>query len=379
MECDQYKLFVGGISRETSEEALRQHFSRYGDVLGVAVARAKVTGTPRCFGFVCFSNAFAVDRALRDTHFIMGRAVDVKKAVPRHEHHKLQQQHRQQYGNQLQQNSGMHEVSSNVVYRTKKVFVGGLSSSITEEEFRNYFERFGRITDVVVMHDSITNRPRGFGFVTYESEDSVENVMQNNFHELSNKRVEVKRAIPKEGIQTNNGGYNPSSDVGSMPKFSSFQLTALAPERLAYGMIIPYVASPTVGYHNLQGFHHYPVDMYGYGYPFIAHGANFQWNNPIMPTPGFFCPPPSDGPGYLPYLNGFSHPGMNSTGYNAVALPAPDGGIEQVSAGMTTPRLEGLKLEAGSNQAHDTVNEGGSAEQHQIGSAEKPLHIDTYR
>lgn len=75
MDYDRYKLFVGGIPRETSEESLKQHFSRYGLVLGAVVAKEKATGHPRGFGFVRFANAYDVDKALRDSHFILGRAV----------------------------------------------------------------------------------------------------------------------------------------------------------------------------------------------------------------------------------------------------------------------------------------------------------------
>ena len=75
MDCDQYKLFVGGIPRETSEESLKQHFSRYGAVLGALVAKERATGQPRGFGFVRFANALDVDKALTDSHFILGRAV----------------------------------------------------------------------------------------------------------------------------------------------------------------------------------------------------------------------------------------------------------------------------------------------------------------
>ncbi|CAH1426765.1 unnamed protein product [Lactuca virosa] len=48
------------------------------------------------------------------------------------------------------------------------------------------------------MHDNITDRPRGFGFITFDSEDSVEQVMQKNFHELCGKLVEVKKVVPKD-------------------------------------------------------------------------------------------------------------------------------------------------------------------------------------
>jgi len=49
------------------------------------------------------------------------------------------------------------------------------------------------------MKDSVTHRPRGFGFITFDSEKSVEDVlMENSFHDLYGKQVEVKRVVPKE-------------------------------------------------------------------------------------------------------------------------------------------------------------------------------------
>lgn len=82
--------------------------------------------------------------------------------------------------------------------RTKKIFVGGLASTVTENDFREYFGQFGAIIDVVVMYDHNTQRPRGFGFITYDSEEAVEKVLHKTFHELNGKMVEVKRAVPKE-------------------------------------------------------------------------------------------------------------------------------------------------------------------------------------
>jgi len=45
--------------------------------------------------------------------------------------------------------------------KTKKVFVGGLPMSIGEDEFREYFERFGSVTDAQIMLERDTGRPRG--------------------------------------------------------------------------------------------------------------------------------------------------------------------------------------------------------------------------
>jgi RNA-binding protein Musashi len=69
---------------------------------------------------------------------------------------------------------------------------------VTEADFRKYFEQFGTITDVVVMYDHNTQRPRGFGFITYDSEDAVDKALFKTFHELNGKMVEVKQAVPKE-------------------------------------------------------------------------------------------------------------------------------------------------------------------------------------
>ncbi|KAK0579096.1 hypothetical protein LWI29_020992 [Acer saccharum] len=94
-------------------------------------------------------------------------------------------------------------------FKTKKIFVGGLPPTLTEDGFRQYFESYGHVTDVVV-----TQRPRGFGFITFDSEDAVDRVLHKTFHELMGKRVEVKPALPKYANSSGGSrqGYGSSSD-----------------------------------------------------------------------------------------------------------------------------------------------------------------------
>lgn len=54
MDSDQGKLFIGEISWETSEEKLREYFSKYGEVVQIVIMTDKMTGRPRGFGFVVF-------------------------------------------------------------------------------------------------------------------------------------------------------------------------------------------------------------------------------------------------------------------------------------------------------------------------------------
>ena len=56
---------------------------------------------------------------------------------------------------------------------------------------------YSHFQDVVVMVDRATNRSRGFGFVTFETEEAVEAVMRNKC-EMMGKWVEVKRAEPRD-------------------------------------------------------------------------------------------------------------------------------------------------------------------------------------
>ncbi|KAL4298496.1 hypothetical protein AHAS_Ahas17G0006700 [Arachis hypogaea] len=185
MQSDNGKLFIGGISWDTNEERLREYFGTYGEVVEAVIMKDRTTGRARGFGFVVFSDPAVADLVIKEKHNIDGRMVEAKKAVPRDDQ------------NILSRNSGSVHGSPGPG-RTRKIFVGGLASTVTESDFKKYFDQFGTITDVVVMYDHNTQRPRGFGFITYDSEEAVDKVLFKNFHELNGKMVEVKRAVPKE-------------------------------------------------------------------------------------------------------------------------------------------------------------------------------------
>ncbi|KAL6220273.1 hypothetical protein ACLB2K_008029 [Fragaria x ananassa] len=58
-----------------------------------------------------------------------------------------------------------------------------------EEDLINYFAKFVAIKD--------GGSPRGSGFITFESDQAVEDVLQTTFHEVRNTKVEVRRARPQ--------------------------------------------------------------------------------------------------------------------------------------------------------------------------------------
>jgi hypothetical protein len=74
--------------------------------------------------------------------------------------------------------------------KTRKIFVGGLAPSVDDAVLRTYFEAFGPVEDAVVMYDHDNKRPRGFGFITFAEEGSVDKVFeQGAMQNIHDKQV----------------------------------------------------------------------------------------------------------------------------------------------------------------------------------------------
>lgn len=82
---------------------------------------------------------------------------------------------------------------------SKKLFVGNLAWSLRKEDLEEAFGQFGELEDVFVMIDRATNRSKGFGFVTFVSEDDAATA-QKEMHqkELAGRPISVDFARAKE-------------------------------------------------------------------------------------------------------------------------------------------------------------------------------------
>lgn len=80
--------------------------------------------------------------------------------------------------------------------------MGGLPHCLSLAQFRRYFGRFGDIDDIVILKDTKTLRPRGFGFVTYADIRSVNAVLKlRDEHQIEGKWIDVKSAVPANQMQ----------------------------------------------------------------------------------------------------------------------------------------------------------------------------------
>ena len=88
-----------------------------------------------------------------------------------------------------------------------KLFVGNLSFNATQNQLQDLFAAHGTVTEVDLIMDKFSGRPRGFGFVTMESKEAAEAAIQAlNGKELDGRAMTVNEARPREERPPRSGG-----------------------------------------------------------------------------------------------------------------------------------------------------------------------------
>ncbi|KAJ8718951.1 hypothetical protein PYW07_016507 [Mythimna separata] len=178
------KIFIGGLNYRTTDESLKSHFEKWGEIVDVVVMKDPKTKRSRGFGFITYSKAHMVDDAQNNRpHRIDGRVVETKRAVAR-------------------QDIKNPEAGATV----KKLFIGGIKDDHDDEQLREYFSSYGNVQNVSIVTDKSTGKKRGFGFVEFDDYDPVDKVCLNGPHKINGKQLDVKKALPKDGAEQRGGG-----------------------------------------------------------------------------------------------------------------------------------------------------------------------------
>lgn len=166
-------LIVLGLAWKTNEQALREYFETFGEVLMVQVKK-DAKGQSKGFGFVRFSNYETQLRVLGQRHHIDSRWCEVK--VPNSKEGQVQQV-------------------------PCKVFVGRCTEDLTQDDLKEYFCKFGEVTDVFIP------RPfRAFSFVTFLDPEIAQSLCGED-HIIKGVSVHVSNAAPKaDGNRSQNYG-----------------------------------------------------------------------------------------------------------------------------------------------------------------------------
>lgn len=81
----------------------------------------------------------------------------------------------------------------------KRLYVGGIPYSSTEEGLKKAFEAAGNVTFVKIITDKMTRRSKGFGFVEMETEDAAQKAIEMfDGKEFEGRTIKVNEAKPME-------------------------------------------------------------------------------------------------------------------------------------------------------------------------------------
>jgi cold-inducible RNA-binding protein len=89
----------------------------------------------------------------------------------------------------------------------KKLYVGNLAYSTTQEAVRELFAQAGDVADVALITDRDTGRPKGFGFVEMATEEGAQEAIRRfNGFTLDSRALTVNEARPREE-RSGGGGF----------------------------------------------------------------------------------------------------------------------------------------------------------------------------
>jgi len=181
-------LIVLGLPWKTTEQELRTYFEPFGEVLMAQVKKDIKTGQSKGFGFIRFNNYESQMRVLAQRHMIDGRWCDVK--IPNSKEGQVQQV-------------------------PCKVFVGRCTEDMTADDLKDYFSKFGEVTDVFIPKPF-----RAFAFITFLDPEVAQSLCGED-HIVKGVSVHVSNAAPKTDPTRAQPGFPrgaaPGRDKGQSP------------------------------------------------------------------------------------------------------------------------------------------------------------------
>lgn len=182
-------LIVLGLPWKTTEQELREYFEPFGEVLMAQVKKDIKTGQSKGFGFIRFQSYESQMRVLAQRHMIDGRWCDVK--IPNSKEGQVQQV-------------------------PCKVFVGRCTEDMTADDLKDYFTKFGEVTDVFIPKPF-----RAFAFITFLDPEVAQSLCGED-HIVKGVSVHVSNAAPKTDPSRQQPGFprgpgQPGRDKGQSP------------------------------------------------------------------------------------------------------------------------------------------------------------------
>jgi polyadenylate-binding protein len=158
-------IFIKNLDENIDNKALHDTFAAFGNILSCKVALDE-NGNSKGYGFVHYDSGEAGEAAIKGVNGMLlnDKVVFVGQHIPKRE-----------------RQAKIDEIRS----RFTNLYIKGLSTDVSDEEFKELFSKYGAVTSAVVSRDNEGNS-RGFGFVNFESHDQARAAVED-LHEKDYK------------------------------------------------------------------------------------------------------------------------------------------------------------------------------------------------
>jgi polyadenylate-binding protein len=161
----QGNVFIKNLDSAIDNKALHDTFAAFGHILSCKVAQDEFGGS-KGYGFVHYETAEAANNSIKHVN---GMLLNEKKVFVGHHIPKKDRQ------------SKFEEMKANFT----NIYVKNVASDVTDDEFRDLFEKYGDISSASLARDD-TGKSRGFGFVNFIDHEhaatAVNNLNEQDFH-----------------------------------------------------------------------------------------------------------------------------------------------------------------------------------------------------
>eukprot|EP00932_Pfiesteria_piscicida_P020959 SRR837773.776.p2 GENE.SRR837773.776~~SRR837773.776.p2 ORF type:complete len:362 (+),score=147.35 SRR837773.776:73-1158(+) len=251
------RIFVSNVPPEASQDVVAAHFAQFGLTTDVYLPRLFGTDRHKGIAYITFGEAAAKEYALaHPSHDILGHQVSVQVCLPKGQ------------GKGAAQGGGGEN----------RIFVQGIGQEVMQDEVQAYFSQFGGWSDFYMPKGSYPAGHKGMCFISFESPESLSQVMNAGPHIIGGMQVTVDRAIARDA----KGGGKGFGKAGGKPGMGmgGFQ----APQQL-------YQPPPQHQHQQYQQHYdqqydqsHYQTPQQVYQPPQHHHGAS-QYNSYGVPPP----------------------------------------------------------------------------------------------
>ncbi|KAG6511556.1 UBP1-associated protein 2A-like [Zingiber officinale] len=212
------KVFVHGLSWDSTRETLLQVFEPYGDIEDCNVVVDKVTGRTKGYGFVLFRTRASAVKALKEPE---------KKIKNRMTHCQLA-------------SIGPPVVACSVGDSSgRKVYISNVHIEATRDSLRAFFSQFGEIEGGPFGFDINTGKSRGFAIFVYKTQEGARKALEEPYKMFEGHQLNCRLAFEQGQKEKVPLAANPAvlasnpTVLASTPTIAAPSLAATPPSVLA--------------------------------------------------------------------------------------------------------------------------------------------------